>query len=90
MKPTRVACACLFLNAPPLPCQNLLRFRTAVGAVNVNNKDETVVYTEEDRVMDIAMTDVTIKRYLALDLLFYEHAMAIHHAQAVQYGLIDQ
>lgn len=62
--------------------------KTAVGAVNVNNKDEEVVYTEEDRAMDMAMTDVDIKRYLTLDLLLYEQAVAIHQEQLVEHELV--
>lgn len=67
----------------------VLRLLT-VGPVNVHTKDKTAVYSEEDRVIDIAMTDVTLKRYLAFDLLLYEHAQAIHHTQAIKYGLMEE
>lgn len=33
------------------------------------------------------MTDVKIKKYLQLDLLLYEHAVAVHERQLRMYGL---
>lgn len=33
------------------------------------------------------MTDVKIKEYLQLDLLLYEHAVAVHEKQLRMYGL---
>lgn len=69
---------------------SLPRHRSAVGAVNVNNKDAEVVVTDEDRALEMAMTNVDIKRHLTLDLLLYEQAVDIHHVQAVKYGLIEE
>lgn len=61
---------------------------SAVGAVNVNARgDEEHVLTEENRNLELAKTDVTMKRHLMLDLLLYEQAVAIHRIQLDQYGL---
>lgn len=40
-----------------------------------------------ERATEKAMTDVKIKKYLQLDLLLYEHAVAVHIAQAEKHGL---
>lgn len=41
----------------------------------------------EDEALRVARTDVRIKKYLRLDLLLYEQAVAVHHRQAKEHGL---
>ena len=77
-------CVRLVVLAPPVRITAALT-RGAVGAVNVNH--EETVFTEEDRSLELAKTNVDMKRYLMLDLLLYEQAVAIHRDQLEDYGL---
>lgn len=38
--------------------------------------------------LEKALTDPELKKYLRLDLLLYEHAVAVFHQQARSHGLV--
>ena len=50
------------------------------------NKDKLFAH-EIEQAVEKVMTDVKIKKYLQLDLLLYEHAVAVHKKQLKMYGL---
>ena len=55
-----------------------------MGTVNSARKGQ------EDRKKEVlaqAWTDLSVRRYLALDLLLYDHAVAVHATQAAEHGL---
>lgn len=61
-------------------------WHTAFQRLGVKNKD-SVEQSHEHAVLKLAWTDVRIKKFLWLDLLLYEHAVALHNEQLVRYGL---
>lgn len=57
------------------------------GERGMVNKDRLFMH-EIEQAVEKVMTDVKIKKYLQLDLLLYEHAVAVHKKQLKQYGLV--
>lgn len=55
--------------------------------MGTNNAVRDAKRHEEHSVLRQAWTDVNIKTYMALDLLLYEHAVAVHAEQVATYGL---
>lgn len=60
---------------------------SAFDEYGVVNKDK-LFHNDIEQAIDKVMTDATIKRYLHLDLLLYEHAVAVHTRQLEEYGLV--
>lgn len=42
---------------------------------------------EKSRVLRQAWTNASVKRFLALDILLYDHAVSVHASQVAEYGL---
>ena len=60
---------------------------SAFQDLGVKNKDRFFDKDIRQAVKKI-MTDSKIKKFLQLDLLLYDHAVAVHNAQAAAYGLL--
>ena len=57
------------------------------GKMGTVNAARTGQEDTKREVLAQAWTDVNVRRYIALDLLLYDHAVAVHAKQAAQYGL---
>ncbi|CAN0213077.1 unnamed protein product [Ascophyllum nodosum] len=73
-------------------------FNVALGFPNFNwtteflalgeqNKVDDEAHRLEDEALKAAQMDVNIKRFLRLDILLYEQALAVHRRQVKQYGI---
>lgn len=74
----------LFDKALEMPRLSWQKSYRKMGTVNSARKGQ------EDRKKEVlaqAWTDLSVRRYLALDLLLYDHAVAVHATQAAEHGL---
>eukprot|EP00904_Undaria_pinnatifida_P012570 jgi/Undpi1/8443/HiC_scaffold_25.g10911.m1 len=72
----------LFNGVLEFPNFNWTEAFDSQGSQNIN---EGEAHRVEEEAMNKALTDVKIKHHLWLDLILYEHAVAVHEVQLAQY-----
>lgn len=75
----------LFDNALDLPRFSWQESYGKLGTVNAARSGQEDAKRE---VLAQAWTNLAVRRYLALDLLLYDHAVAVHATQAAEHGLL--
>lgn len=73
----------LFDRALEMPGLAWPRMYKKLGSVNIDKHKEQ----EKKNVLREAWVNSEIKEFLSLDLLLYEHAVAVHASQVAEYGL---
>lgn len=73
----------LFNAALEIPSYDWPKGFRSIGRKNHNGK----YAKEEEKALVTAWTDPNIKKFIWLDLLLYEHAVAVHKRQVVEHGL---
>lgn len=73
----------LFNSALEMPNFDWVRTFKTIGPKNRDRKNQE----REEAVVQEALTNPAIKRFISLDLLLYEHALEVHAAQLRQYGI---
>lgn len=79
----------LFNLALEFPNLNWTTEFQALGAQNERAGDDEV-HRLETEVLQAAHMDANIKRFLRLDLLLYDQALAVHRRQLKEYGIREQ
>lgn len=74
----------LFDKALDLP---RLSWQDSYGKLGTVNAARSGQEDTKREVLAQAWTNLAVRRYIALDLLLYDHAVAVHAAQAAEYGL---
>lgn len=72
----------LFDKTLNLPGFEWVKEYQQTGRKNRNDKS-----TAEDRALELAWDSTELKKFLWLDILLYDHALAVHRRQVVDYGL---
>lgn len=73
----------LFNTALKLPGYDWPTGFHEIGKKNGNGK----FHTEEQEALAMTWTDPDVRKYIWLDLLLYDHALAVHRRQVEEYGL---
>lgn len=74
----------MFTRALEMPGMDWVALYKSAGSKNVHRAESA----ERAATVRLAWTDPSIREYISLDLLLYEHAEAVHARQVAQYGLV--